>query len=130
MKKMINTINMKKFLLAILILFFVMPAFAAETRNINQLLKEYGQPGIPVQRENPEKKEQREYELRMSQARLMEVNRDYCEHMSEDFARLEGKKGKHPDVYWDYFKGECIYPESSVMPYTEVMIVNPVYFRY
>lgn len=128
MKKMINNTGMKNFLLAILILSFAAPTFATETKDINQLLKEYGQPGIPVQKENPEKKEQREYELRMSQARLMEVNRDYCEHMSEDFARLEGKKGKHPGVYWDYVKGECIAPFSGFTPnIVDVWIMNPRY---
>lgn len=128
MEKMINNTGMKKFLLAILILSFAAPTFATETKDINQLLKEYGQPGIPVQKKNPEKKEQREYEIRMSQARLMEVNRDYCEHMSEDFARLEGKKGKHPGVYWDYVKGECIVPSSGFTPdIVDVWIMNPRY---
>lgn len=123
MEKMINNTGMKKFLLAIFILFFATSAFAAETRNINQLLREYGQSGISV----PEKEKNRE-QIRKAEAELVEIKIKSCENMAYEFNRLEGKNGKHPGVYWDYDKGECIAPSSGFTPnIVDVWIMNPRY---
>lgn len=126
---------MKKYILAFLILMLSLPV-QAETKNLNQLIYEYASPTMKKQIETDrerqkvfeqqqrEREEEAQEKIRMLQAKLVQTDIEFCENLARDWNRAEGKSGKSPQVYYDYFSGKCITPG---VPYTpEIIYVAPL----